>query len=199
MRQFKIEGPLSAIEIPSLKKTEKLLYNAGVMLDRKVTTLRLHPVYFASCKTLGEVLVPLSDVDKTFFLDEAVIPKWRFLKAAKSVEKRAKKTGEVYTYKCGGMPFPDALDKPARTMITGEGGSSASRCTHVIQTKSGRMRRLMPVELERLNMFPDNFTAAASNSKRGFFMGNALVVGVVEMIARHLSAAIFETPEKRYD
>ncbi|WP_202909864.1 DNA cytosine methyltransferase [Mucilaginibacter pedocola] len=190
MRQFKIEGPISAIAIPAIKKSEKLLYNAGVMLDRQVTTLRLYPLYQGICKTLGDILVPPSSVDKSFFLDEAIIPRWRFLKASKSVEKRAKKTGELYTYKCGGMPFPDALDKPARTMITGEGGSSASRFTHVIQTEDGKMRRLTPIELERLNMFPDNFTATASNAKRGFFMGNALVIGVVEKIARQLSAVI---------
>ncbi|WP_202909865.1 DNA cytosine methyltransferase [Mucilaginibacter pedocola] len=192
MRQFKIEGPLSDIEIPHLKKTEKLLYNAGVMIDRQVITQRLYPAFIGACKTLGDILVPALSVDKAFFLDEDIVPRWRFLKASKSVEKRSKKTGEAYTYKCGGMPFPDALDKPARTMITGEGGSSASRFTHVIQTEDGRFRRLMPVELERLNMFPDDFTAEASNAKRGFFMGNALVVGVVEKIARHLSEAIFD-------
>ena len=40
-------------------------------------------------------------------------------------------------------------------------------------------------ELERLNMFPDNHTEfeGVTNSKRGFLMGNALVVGVVEKIA----------------
>ena len=77
-----------------------------------------------------------------------------------------------------------SLDKPSRTIITGEGGASPSRFKHVIKDEKGRYRRLTPVELERLNMFPDNHTEEEdiTNSKRAFFMGNALVVGVVEKI-----------------
>ena len=43
-------------------------------------------------------------------------------------------------------------------------------------------------ELEKLNMFPGNLTnlEGISNGKRAFFMGNALVIGVVEKIARSL-------------
>jgi DNA (cytosine-5)-methyltransferase 1 len=40
----------------------------------------------------------------------------------------------------------------------------------------------MPVELERANMFPDDHTCSANDSKRAFFMGNALVVGVIEKL-----------------
>ena len=80
------------------------------------------------------------------------------------------------------MAFPDALDKPSRTIITGEGGPAPSRFKHVILTPSGRYRRLTPLELERLNMFPDNHTQNASDSRRAFLMGNALVTGIVERI-----------------
>ena len=50
----------------------------------------------------------------------------------------------------------------------------------------GRYRRLTPVELERLNMFPDNHTQEAADTKRAFLMGNALVVGVVERLGESL-------------
>jgi DNA (cytosine-5)-methyltransferase 1 len=94
------------------------------------------------------------------------------------------------------MAFPDRLDRPSRTIITSEGGRSPSRFKHVIKTKQG-YRRLVPVELERLNGFPDGHTALAGvpDSKRAFFMGNALVVGVVERIGRELAARI-DFPEK---
>ena len=82
------------------------------------------------------------------------------------------------------MAFPDSLDKPSRTIITGEGGSAPSRFKHVILTPSGRYRRLIPLELERLNMFPDNHTDAVSDGKRAFLMGNALVTGIVERIGQ---------------
>lgn len=87
------------------------------------------------------------------------------------------------------MNFPDSLDKASRTIITGEGGSSASRFKHVIKV-GAKYRRLTPVELERLNMFPDNHTChnEVANTKRAFFMGNALVVGVIESIGKAITA-----------
>ncbi|WP_438364183.1 DNA cytosine methyltransferase [Zobellia laminariae] len=104
---------------------------------------------------------------------------------------RTAKTGFTYNYSEGGMIFPDALDNASRTIITGEGGKSPSRFKHVVQTKKG-LRRLTPVELERLNMFPDNHTLleGVSDTKRAFFMGNALVVGVVERIGKALADKI---------
>ena len=87
------------------------------------------------------------------------------------------------------MVFPDPLDRPSRTIITGEGGRSPSRFKHVVSTDGRRYRRLTPVELERLNMFPDGHTEGVSDNWRAFFMGNALVVGVVERIGKELIAA----------
>lgn len=91
----------------------------------------------------------------------------------------------------GGFPcqdYSDYINRPSRTIITGEGGSSPSRFKHVIKTKSGRYRRLIPLELERLNMFPDNHTyhPDVSDSRRAFLMGNALVCGIVERIGKSL-------------
>ncbi len=88
------------------------------------------------------------------------------------------------------MIFPDPLNKPSRTIVTGEGGSTPSRFKHVVKTKKG-LRRLTPLELERLCMFPDNHTyiPGMSDQRRAFFMGNALVVGVIERIGNSLSKA----------
>ncbi len=55
------------------------------------------------------------------------------------------------------MIYPDALDNASRTIITGEGGKSPSRFKHVVVSDRG-LRRFTPIELERLNMFPDNHT-----------------------------------------
>ena len=97
-------------------------------------------------------------------------------------------------YTEGSMSFPEPLDKPSRTIITGEGGSSPSRFKHVIKQESIGYRRLTPIELERLDMFPDNHTLleGITDSKRAFFMGNALVVGVVEKIGLELKNRIKE-------
>ena len=48
------------------------------------------------------------------------------------------------------------------------------------------LRRLTPVELERLNGFPDNHTEGVTDGYRAFFMGNALVCGVVSEISKVL-------------
>ena len=89
------------------------------------------------------------------------------------------------------MIYPDALDNASRTIITGEGGKSPSRFKHVVNTDRG-LRRLTPIALERLNMFPDNHTShnEVTNTKRAFFMGNALVVGVVANIGKTISSKL---------
>lgn len=65
------------------------------------------------------------------------------------------------------MSFPDKLDNPARTIITAEGGKAPSRFKYIIR-QEGQFRRLTPIELERINMFPDNHTQGVSDIKRAF-------------------------------
>ena len=103
-------------------------------------------------------------------------------------EERTKANGFTYFYTEGAMAFPDSLDGPSRTIITSEGGSGPDRCRHVIIDETGRLRRLTPIELERLNMFPDNHTEleGVSNAKRAFLMGNALVCGIVTKVGEEL-------------
>jgi DNA (cytosine-5)-methyltransferase 1 len=167
--------------------------DAGVMLEHNVWTAKVTPKYSGKRLTLGQVLVAETEVPAEFRISKSEIdaPRgWRYLKGAKS-EKRTKKSGFEYTYDEGAMSFPDDLDKPSRTIITSEGGSAPSRFKHVVKTRNG-YRRLTPVELERLNGFPDDHTKldGISNSRRAFFMGNALVVGVVERIAKTLASRI---------
>ena len=121
------------------------------------------------------------------------LEKWRKCKEAKRIPKINKTYGYSYIFSEGAIAFPDALDKPSRTIITGEGGATATRTKHLV--KQGRTwRRLTPIELERLNMFPDNHTKCAdiSHTRRAFFMGNALVVGVIERIGTALLESMAE-------
>ena len=118
----------------------------------------------------------------------------------------------AYGYKEGGLPFPDRVDGPGRTIITSEGGASVSRFKHVVCeacasgkrqhktgadcVKAGKLRRLYPEELERMNGFSAEHSKTCrelkiSDGKRAFFMGNALVVDVVSNIMESLSKAAF--------
>lgn len=157
--------------------------NSGVMSGRKVYSLDTTPIYNGHYISLGEVLVDDESIPESFYISEEDLPKWEYQKGQKSLKRVNKTTGYEYNYSEGAMAFPDALDKASRTIITGEGGAGPSRFKHIIKTKSGRYRRLVPVELERLNMFPDNHTFGASDMRRAFLMGNALVTGIVEDIA----------------
>jgi DNA (cytosine-5)-methyltransferase 1 len=167
--------------------------NSGIMFDYKYFTIDTKPKYNGKEKTLSDIIIKDDKmVAEEFFIDEKSLMSWNKLKGAKK-ETRISKEGFEYEYAEGSMVFPDALDKPSRTIITGEGGSSPSRFKHVITSPtSGRKRRLTPLELERLNMFPDNHTNLdnMSDVKRAFFMGNALVVGIVEKLGISLSQEI---------
>lgn len=164
---------------------KSLFENTGMMIDGEITTLKTFPVYKGKPTPLKSILEK-GKVDEEFFIPQSELPQWKYLKGAKS-EERVSASGYVYKYAEGSMVFPDDINKPSRTIITSEGGKSPSRFRHAIQTKNG-LRRLTPLELERLNMFPDNHTEfdGVTNSKRGFLMGNALVVGVVEKIGETL-------------
>jgi DNA (cytosine-5)-methyltransferase 1 len=161
--------------------------NRGVLHGRQYITGIVKPVYDGKTIVLGDVLEPLSDVPDDFLTDPK---RWEYTKGAKD-EERIKSDGFRYRYKEGAVPFPDALDKPARTILTSEGGSSPSRTTHCI-LQDGKYRRLTPKELERLNGFPDDWTKnmnleeETTNTMRGFLMGNALVIGIIEKIGEAL-------------
>ena len=64
--------------------------------------------------------------------------------------------------------------------------------THVIEDyKTKKLRLLTPIECERINGFPDNWTNSGMTDKRRYFMmGNALVVGIVEKIGVELEKII---------
>ncbi|WP_419767696.1 DNA (cytosine-5-)-methyltransferase [Arcobacter sp.] len=159
--------------------------DAGYMIDGIYYTAKCSANYNGKISVLGDFLEDEKNVPKEFYIDSEELKKWEYQKGAKSIERINKNTGHKYLYTEGSMGFPDCLEKPSRTIITGEGGASASRFKHVIKI-NGKYRRLTPLELERLNMFPDNHTVGVTDSKRAFLMGNALVVGIVEKLGHTL-------------
>jgi DNA (cytosine-5)-methyltransferase 1 len=165
--------------------------NTGLLIDGKIHTIKSHPNYDGKRTVLKDVLQN-GEVTDDFFINENDLIKWEYLKGAKKETRKTTDNFE-YNYSEGAMIFPDALDNASRTIITGEGGNSPSRFKHVVKSDRG-LRRLTPIELERLNMFPDNHTKldGITDTKRAFFMGNALVVGVIEKIGEELFKNIDE-------
>ena len=164
--------------------------NSGVYFKGNAYTLKTEA--YSNCKyfqNLGDVLQNDSEVDSSFYVPNSQLKEWKFQKGAKNIERTHKDSGTKYKYAEGAIAFPDSLNRPSRTILTGEGGTSPSRFKHIIKTKNG-YRRLTPIELERLNGFPDNWTKfdstgkELSSTKRAFLMGNALVIGLVEKVGK---------------
>jgi len=163
--------------------------NAGVVIDGLVYTTKVEPDYSGPYTTLGDILVTGDDrkyITPEYYVSDEDAKKWEYVKGHKEFE-RTSKDGYKYMYTEGSMAFPDHLDKPARTLITSEVTKKPNRFTHIIKDPvNGKLRRLVPLELERVQMFPDNHTEGTTDRKRGFLMGNALVCGIVEKIGKEL-------------
>ena len=136
--------------------------------------------------TLGQVLQPTAEVRPSSSSPRPSCRAWEYLKGAKR-EERTAANGHSYFYSEGGDPFPDrSTSHPGRSSR-----ARAARRRHASSTSFGprtAARRLTPVELERLNGFPDGWTdTGMPDGRRAFMMGNALVVGLIERVAQALA------------
>ena len=188
-RAFRLDGTLADLTREfGAESGGSPFRNAGVAKRREVWTRDVFPGFVGPPITLGTILQPSNDVGSEFEIPATHVEQWKVLKAAKR-QQRYHSSGAPYLYIEGSVPFPDPLYRPARTITTGEGGTSPSRFRHVVEFAPGRFRRLTPVELERLNGFPDGWTdVAVPEGRRAFLMGNALVVGLVETVGAVLAA-----------
>lgn len=163
--------------------------NAGYMIRGKAYTCEAEPIK-ESPITLGQIAE--QGADEQYYLTESQKEKFRYLRGSKKVKRVDKTTGFEYLYSEGSMSPFDSLDLPARTMLTSEG--STNRSTHIIEDpETKKLRLLTPVECERLNQFPDNWTdTGMTRGRRYFMMGNALVCGIIEKLGEEISSIIDE-------
>lgn len=154
-------------------------YNSGIMSNGEVLTIDTIPKYEKPL-TLKEVLE--ESVDENYTLNVDQLEKFRYLRGPKKI-KRTTKEGHEYYFSEGGMSETDSLDLPARTMLTSE--SSVNRSTHLLNIDD-KYRTLTPIEAERLNGFPDNWTDTMPDRMRFFCMGNALVVPIITRIGNQI-------------
>ena len=163
--------------------------NSGTCKNGIIYTVETTPA-----KMLTEHQITLEDileknVDDKYILSDSDLEKWTYMKGPKAIE-RTSKTGHKYMFREGGIAFPDPIDRPARTILTSEG--SKNRSTHVVKDiETGKLRILTPLECERIQGFPDNWTnTGMTQSFRYFCMGNALVVNLVEVMAKEIYGII---------
>ena len=185
--------PEDIVEVSDSFSTQ--FWNSGSMIEGKVDTKELEPYYDGASLVLKDVLEHPSDLPNSLYLSEDKVDKFRYLRSAKKYE-RTNSEGFTYTYSEGAMSLVDSADLPSRTLLTSEG--SISRTTHLIEDSKG-YRLLTALETERLQGFPDNWTkvklsrgneVVVSETRRKFFMGNALVVEVVETLGKYIADII---------
>lgn len=197
--------------------------NSGVMKDGIIYTIKTMPSYSGKQITLGDIMED-GDIPEGFFIPEdrlyytypdvthsdetkGKLPPesrktWQYLKGAKKINRTAS-NGHEYVFSEGPIAMIDSYDKPARTMLTSEG--SFSRTTHIVKDKkTGRIRLLTPIEMERIQGFPTNWTkdclvdgqiVEMPVKKRRFMMGNALVVNLIKQMEPVLSKIFDEEPK----
>ena len=156
-------------------------HTSGVMRNGKLYSSHVIPK-LQKPTSLREILLDESLIDEKFYLAPEAEAKFKYLRGPKKIE-RTSADGHKYQFAEGGMSPVDELDKPGRTMLTSEG--SINRSTHIVEV-NGRKRLLTPIECERLNGFPDNWTAGMTDRMRYFCMGNALVVSLIEIMGKRI-------------
>lgn len=159
---------------------EASFYKAGVMIGNSIYTCDVEPNYDGHCDTLREKLD--KGVNSKYFVSDIDIPDWEYQKGKKSLTRIAP-DGTTYQYAEGSIPFPDNLDCAGRTMLTSEG--TLNRSSHLIKDpETNRYRTLTPNECEKLNGFPEGWTAGFMTERQRYFcMGNSLVVQLVTLMA----------------
>ena len=161
--------------------------NTGVMIDGNVYTATTTPIIETPI-TIGEIRETRTGLNKYILKDEK-LKKFEYLRGSKKIPRK-RPDGSEYFYSEGAMSPFDSLDLPGRTMLTSEG--SINRSTHIIpDAETGKLRLLTPVEAERLQCFPDNWTdTGMPENRRYFMMGNALVTKIINRLEPTLSKII---------
>lgn len=109
------------------------------------------------------------EVNEKYFLSDEKLEKFKYLKGSKRIPRK-KTNGDTYMYSEGSMLMSESV---------------------IEDYKTKKLRLLTPIECERRNGFPDNWTNTGVTDKRRYFMmGNALVVGIVEKVGIELKKII---------
>lgn len=183
-------GDLHPLDILDISNDFKFDFkNSGVCFNGRISTVQTTPNNLIIDPPLTLLSLLEKSVDEKYYLSDEDLGKWNIMKGSKAIE-RTSKTGHEYTFREGALSFPDSINKPARTMLTSE--ASKNRSTHVVaDLTTKKLRLLVPIECERINGFPDDWTnTGMPHSFRYFCMGNALVVNIVTLLAKTLNDII---------
>jgi len=105
------------------------------------------------------------------------------------------KVGNIFPsgHEAGGILDPRGISETPRPM--GSRGSSKVQAPKVLAhtvRHDMRIRRLTPVECERLQGFPDGWTEGVSDTQRYKLLGNAVTVNVIEFLGARILDRCFQ-------
>ncbi len=188
-------GPMVYPDLKAVSDTfTETIWNSGVMIGSEVFTCETVPNYDGPRMTLRDILQ--DDVPPSCYQDEEQLEVWKYMKGPKKIVRTKKGTDYTYVYSEGGIPYPDPLDRPGRTMLTSEG--TRNRSSHLIEDpRTGRLRTLSPEECERMNGFEPGWTEGMTDRQRYFTMGNALVVDLIKKMGDQIIR--YETDDRRQE
>jgi DNA (cytosine-5)-methyltransferase 1 len=165
---------------------------------------QVFPIYGKNETTIGENVTLIEDsarhkpreytkvaptVQSSFGMGGGHVPlvkpaQWRRTEKGKQFRRESQKQGKDLT------PFGDGYREivPKDSDIIGTITSQAI-AKDSLMFEGARIRRLTPKECERLQAFPDDWTAGESDTQRYKMCGNAVTVNVVEAVIRGLYGA----------
>ena len=132
--------------------------NAGVMWRREVWTRSVDARYDGTVTTLGDVLQRDDECPSVLRAGDRSTA-WQYLKGAKREERTPRPGTRTSTRR--GVAFPEPLGQTLAHDPDRGRWATPSRFKHVVADRGRSVRRLTPVELERLNGFPDHWTDPA--------------------------------------
>ena len=117
------------------------------------------PTWDGPFQTLGDILEPASDVPAAYFVAPDELPTLGVPQGRQARAALPQGSGHAVLLRRGADPLPRP-DRPAGAHDPDRRRRrTPSRFKHIIAVEDGRFRRLTPRELERLNGFPDDWTA----------------------------------------
>ena len=104
-----------------------------------------------------------------------------------TIAEKSDKTLRIGTMGCGGQGYRIySIYGKTSTLMANGGGVGAKTGLYLID---GKVRKLTPLEAERAQNLPDNYTAGVSNTARLKAIGNGWTVDVIAHILSSLPMA----------
>ena len=103
------------------KDDKKTFFENSGFVDVDIVSYKSKSIFKNKKTVLKDIILPANLIPDEFWISNDELESWKPFKLGRKIERINKETGFKYIYAEGRMAFPDKLENPARTIITGEG------------------------------------------------------------------------------